>query len=111
MHGLALLIAIVWPDTARPATAVLGAGKDNAIFQENGGNSAGGSPGIQSGANADRAVRRGLVAFDVAGGGSGGGAGSGGLQSGGPGDFQGRGAEDFGLYRAGRGGGGGGGGG
>src|SRR4051794_24465663 len=67
MHGLALLIAIVWPDTARPATAVLGAGKDNAIFQENGGNSAGGSPGIQSGANADRAIRRGLVAFDVAG--------------------------------------------
>jgi hypothetical protein len=48
------------------ATKMIGALKDNAIFQSNVGNSAGGSPGIHVGTNGQGSTRRGLIAFDLA---------------------------------------------
>ncbi|HVT30025.1 MAG TPA: DNRLRE domain-containing protein [Lacipirellulaceae bacterium] len=63
-----LIIAVfLLPSVARPATATIGAVKDNTIFQSNAGNSAGGSAGVFSGSNGQGSPRRGLIAFDVAG--------------------------------------------
>jgi hypothetical protein len=61
-----VLALAVLPSTAWPATVVIGAAKDNSIFESNSNNSAGGSAGIFSGTNGMGSPRRGLIEFDVA---------------------------------------------
>jgi hypothetical protein len=53
--------------TPPAATTMIGASRDNTIYQRAVNNSAGGAAGIVSGANGQGSPRRGLVTFDVAG--------------------------------------------
>ena len=62
-----LIASTVIPTAAWSAVTSIVASKDHSIFQSAVSNSAGGSAGIFSGANANGSPRRGLVAFDVAG--------------------------------------------
>jgi hypothetical protein len=61
LSAFAFLPSILWS-----ATATITALKDNAIFQSNSNNSAGGSPAIHVGSNGQGFAHRGLVAFDIA---------------------------------------------
>jgi hypothetical protein len=54
------------PNAGWPATVIIGASKDNSIFQNNVNNSLGGGAGIFSGSNNAASPRRGLLQFDVA---------------------------------------------
>jgi len=63
---LAIALAVL-PSSVQPATAVIGAAKDNSIFQNNPSNSGGGSAGIHVGTNGMGSPRRGLIEFDIAG--------------------------------------------
>jgi hypothetical protein len=49
------------------ATTIIGAAKDNTIFQQNPLNSAGGAAGLRAGTNGMGSPRRGLIAFDISG--------------------------------------------
>jgi hypothetical protein len=62
---LAVVVGLV-PTSTWSATTTIGALKDNAIFQSNSNNSAGGAPGIHVGTTGQGSVRRGLIAFDIA---------------------------------------------
>jgi hypothetical protein len=62
-----LIASTFIPTAAWSAVTSIVASKDNSIFQSAVSNSAGGSAGIFSGANANGSPRRGLIAFDVAG--------------------------------------------
>lgn len=66
LHALALALAL-GSSTSQAATTIIGAVKDNTIFQSNSLNSAGGWVGIAAGTNGMGAPRRGLIAFDIAG--------------------------------------------
>ena len=54
------------PAPAWSATAIIGASRDNSIYQSAVNNSAGGAAGIFAGTNGQGSPRRGLIAFDVA---------------------------------------------
>jgi hypothetical protein len=63
---IVLAFLAVVPDAAA-AIKTIRASKDNSLFEDNSGNSAGGSAGIFAGTTAIGSPRRGLLAFDVAG--------------------------------------------
>jgi hypothetical protein len=62
------LAILLLPAAAESAVVVLGASKDNTIFRNVPNNSGGGAAGIFSGNNNTPSTRRGLIAFNIAGG-------------------------------------------
>ena len=62
-----VVIAALLPPAALGATAIIGATKDNSIFQNNPTHTQGGGAGIFAGTNGMNSPRRALVAFDIAG--------------------------------------------
>jgi hypothetical protein len=66
-RALFSVLIIVLPAPAWSATAIIGASRDNTIYQNSVSNSAGGAAGIFVGTNGQGSPRRGLIAFDVAG--------------------------------------------
>src|SRR3954454_3770735 len=57
--------ALLLPRPGRSATVTIVANKDNSIFESDSNASAGGAPGIHSGANGIGSRRRGLILFDI----------------------------------------------
>lgn len=66
-HYAFAFIALLLTTRIQAATVRILASKDNSIFESDSSASAGGAPGIHTGANNSGAFRRGLIAFDVAG--------------------------------------------
>jgi MprA protease rhombosortase-interaction domain-containing protein len=64
---LPVLVLSLRAGAARADSVTIGASKDNSIYQEFATNSGGGSAGIFAGSTAGGSLRRGLLAFDVAG--------------------------------------------